>query len=215
MIRVMLAEDHDILRDGLKTMLVENVGIRIVGEAANGKELIEFLELTPVDVVLMDINMPVMDGFEATSYLREHYPHIGVLVLSMIEQQHYVQRILNAGAKGYILKNSSRQELIEAIYDVAKGNQVIGKGIDLNSTYEIPDERRFQKMPNLSEREMQVLTFIAEGLTNTEIAGKLCLSKRTIESHRKNLLEKTNCKNSSALIKYAIYKGLLKDVRID
>jgi DNA-binding NarL/FixJ family response regulator len=215
MIRVILAEDHDILREGLQSLFREEKEIKIVGEAPHGKALIDLLHLTPVDVILMDVNMPVMNGMEATAYIGKYFPQIKVLVLSMIDHKNYVHQMLLAGARGYVLKNASKEELILAIKKVHAGETYISHELETSPDIDKPEEKKYEDQIFFTKRELQILELIAEGLTNSEIADKIYLSKRTVESHRKSLLEKTNSKNSSVLIKYAICKGILKDVNID
>lgn len=203
MIRVILAEDHDILRDGLQSILANDDQIKIVGEASNGKMLIDLMKTVPVDVVLMDINMPVMNGLEATQYITENYKKVKVVALSMMEHSSYLQQMLKAGAKGYVLKSTGKNELIFAIKKVMENEIYISQEMASKQ-----DEK--EGKVKLTKRELQVLELLAEGLTNKEIAEKIFLSKRTVETHRKNLIVKTKSKNTSSLIKYAINEGILK-----
>jgi DNA-binding NarL/FixJ family response regulator len=203
MIRVILAEDHDILRDGLQSILANDDQIKIVGEASNGKMLIDLMKTVPVDVVLMDINMPVMNGLEATEYITENYKKVKVVALSMMEHSSYLQQMLKAGAKGYILKSTGKNELISAI------KKVMDNEIYISQEMASKQDEKEGKI-KLTKRELQVLELLAEGLTNKEIAEKIFLSKRTVETHRKNLIVKTKSKNTSSLIKYAINEGILK-----
>lgn len=216
MINLIVTDDHKIIRDGIKSLLRSEQTIQVVGEAANGNELISLLATTPADVVLMDINMPEKDGFETTQYMAEHYPNIKVLVLSMLDHESYVNKIMNAGASGYILKNAGREELCSAIQLVARGIPYICSEVAMDllkkthSSAPAPSGLRTDmETKDLSKREMEVLALIAEGYTNAEIADKLFTSKRTIETHRQNLLEKTNCKNTATLIRYALQRGLI------
>jgi DNA-binding NarL/FixJ family response regulator len=216
MIRVMIAEDHDILREGLQSLLKDETSIKIVAEAPNGKILLDYLETTPADVILMDINMPVLNGVDTTRIISEQHKNIKVLVLSMLDHPNYLSQMLSVGAKGYILKNSSKAELIKAIHEVAAGRKYISKEIagKLESSNSKSEDAKKVEV-HLTKRELQILELLAEGLTNKEIGDRIFLSKRTVETHRRNLFEKTNCKNSSALIKYAIVKGILKDIAIE
>jgi DNA-binding NarL/FixJ family response regulator len=215
MIRVIIAEDHFIVREGLQSLLKDEPSVKIVADAPDGKVLLDFLETTPVDVVLMDINMPVIDGLKATQIISEHHSHVKVLVLSMLDHPSYLQQMIDAGAKGYILKNSGKQELVEAIHKVASGEQYISREmIESAKALALSQRARRKDELKLSKRELQVLELLAEGLTNKEIGEKIFLSKRTVETYRKNLIEKTNCKNTSALIKYAIVKGILKNEKL-
>ncbi|QCR21451.1 response regulator transcription factor [Pontibacter sp. SGAir0037] len=229
MIKLILTDDHKIIRDGVKALLRDEQNIQVVGEASDGEELIELLSKQSADVVLMDINMPRRDGFETTRYLKEHFPSVMVLVLSMHNHGSYVNKVLEAGAKGYILKNAGKEELTSAIKLVASGNLFIcsdvalellkkaqyttvrssGEGMSVSSPApESPDANTSQHR-ELTKREVEVLLLIAEGYTNAEIADRLFTSKRTVETHRQNLLEKTQMKNTATLIKFALQNGLI------
>ena len=214
-INLMLVDDHKIIRDGIKSFL-KGDEIQIVGEASNGRELLEMLTETQPDVVLLDINMPEMDGLEATKLIKAQYPEVKVLVLSMLDHEKYVQQVFDAGAMGYTLKNIGKDELIHAIRMVANGNRFIGTDVafaflnKLRNILPAPANQPYEKKStDLSAREIEVLKLIAEGMTNAEIADKLFTSKRTIESHRQNIIEKTQVKNTAALIKYALNTGLI------
>ncbi|MGI4886389.1 MAG: response regulator [Janthinobacterium lividum] len=217
MIRLMLADDHAILRDGLRALLAAEPDIDVVGEAGNGAELLALLATTAADVVLMDVNMPVLDGFEVMPELRMRYPGTRVLVLSMLDHEHYVVRMLRAGALGYVLKNAAFQEIIYAIRTVASGQHFLCTEIGLNMLYKAAGSgplassklAELAAETGLTSRELEVLKLVAEGLTNNEIADKLFTSKRTIETHRQNIIGKTGAKNTAALIKLAIHQGLI------
>lgn len=214
-IRLILVDDHTIIRDGIKALLKDKEDIQVVGEAGNGKELLGLLANTPADVVMMDVNMPEMDGFETTTYLKEHYDHIKVLVLSMLDHESYISKILAAGASGYMLKNTGREELVCGIRIVASGGQFICSTVALNLLKKLqnpnykPASTEDKQTRDLSQREIEILKLIADGLTNAEIADKIFTSKRTVETHRQNIIEKTKAKNTAALIKYAISKGII------
>ncbi len=215
-INLVLVDDHKIIRDGIKAFLRED-DINIVGEAANGKELLELLAETQADVVLMDVNMPEMDGFEATRAIKEQFPEIKILILSMLDHEKYVQQMINAGAMGYALKNIGKEELLHAIRLVADGHKFISTDVAFSFLHKLQTNSNGgtawqapeKKPTDLSAREIEVLKLIAEGMTNAEIADKLFTSKRTIESHRQNIIEKTNVKNTAALIKYALNNGII------
>jgi DNA-binding NarL/FixJ family response regulator len=214
MITIILADDHKLIRDGVKSLLADEPSITIAGEVANGKELLDVLSRRPADVILMDINMPVMDGYEATRQIRENYPGTQVLVLSMNDHEKYVSQMFEAGALGYILKNTGRDELVHAIRMVAGGHKYLSADIGVNllnkASQNLTKPVGPKETGELSKREMEVLHLIAEGFTNAEIADKLYTSKRTVESHRQNLLEKTHCNNTATLIRYAVAKGLIE-----
>ncbi|AWM34410.1 response regulator [Hymenobacter nivis] len=217
MIRLMLADDHAILRDGLRALLAAEPGIELVGEASNGAELLTLLASTPADVILVDVNMPVLDGFETTTELQQRFPEAKVLVLSMLDHEHYVLRMLQAGALGYVLKNAAFQEITYAIRTVAAGQRFLCSEIGLNMLYKAagggPTGSSELAEPaggvGLTARELEVLKLIAEGLTNSEVADKLFTSKRTIETHRQNIIGKTGAKNTAALIKLAVRQGFI------
>jgi DNA-binding NarL/FixJ family response regulator len=210
MIRVILAEDHDIVREGLQSLFKDDEDIKIVGEASNGQVLIDLLQTTPADIVLMDINMPVMNGLEATKYISKNHKKIKVLVLSMMDHPGYLKQMLEAGAEGYVLKSAGKEELLMAIKTVFMGKTFISPEVSQKAAAADSKELESKKLVKLTKRELQVLELLAEGLTNKEIAEKIYLSKRTVETHRKNLIDKTNSKNSSALIRYAIVNGIIK-----
>ncbi|TXK49832.1 response regulator transcription factor [Pontibacter qinzhouensis] len=219
MINVIITDDHKIIRDGIIALLHNDPAITVVGEASNGKELIELLDSVTPDVVLLDINMPELDGFETTKYLKQHYPNVKVLVLSMLDHESYVNRVIELGASGYILKNSGKEELSAAIRLVSSGHIYISSTVALDLLKKIGNQNMFssvtcpdtkdKKYKDISKRELEVLTLIGEGYTNAEIAERLFTSKRTIETHRQNLLEKTQTKNTATLIKYALQNNII------
>jgi DNA-binding NarL/FixJ family response regulator len=217
MIRIILADDHTILREGIRALLSTEADLTVVGEAANGEALLELLADTAADIVLLDLNMPGMDGFAALGRLQQDYPKLSVLILSMLDHEKYVARAIDAGARGYLLKNAASPEIIYAIRTVADGRLFLCSEIGLELVRKItqlqPDKVAdpISKQPSdLSGRELEVLKLIAEGLTNAEIADTLFTSKRTIETHRQNIIEKTQAKNTAALIKYAVTQGLIE-----
>ncbi|MBF9219743.1 response regulator [Hymenobacter ruricola] len=219
MTRILLADDHTILRDGIRALLSADADLDVVGEASNGAELLAMLETTPADVVLMDVQMPVMDGFATMPELRRRFPDVHVLVLTMLDHENYVVRMLEAGALGYVLKNAAISEITYAIRTVAAGNPFLCTEIGLNMLYKAvassagtptpSDDGSSPSGADLTARELEVLKLIAEGLTNGEIADKLFTSKRTIETHRQNIIAKTQAKNTAALIKLAVGRGLI------
>jgi DNA-binding NarL/FixJ family response regulator len=217
MIRVFLVDDHPIVRDGIRSLLEREPTVQVVGTAGNGQELLDQLPHTSADLVLIDINMPVMDGHETTLRLREDYPAVRVLALSMLVEELYIGRMLDAGASGYLLKSTGKDEIIHAIRMVMDGKQFLCSEIGLTMLRKVLDWNTSgsapaggQKSQLLSKREMEVLQLIAEGLTNAEIADQLFTSKRTVETHRQNILEKTQAKNTAALVKIALSDGLIK-----
>ena len=215
MTNVLLVDDHDLFRDGLKGMLHKIDEITVVGEATNGLEAIEkYKELKP-DMIIMDISMPLKNGIKATEEIRVEDTEIKILALSMNDDQRNITKMLGAGANGYILKTCREDELLEAVEKVASGEYYFSKDVKhkmIDNFIAInvkPLNQKVKLSAELSEREIEVLNHIADGLTNEEIAEKLFLSKRTVESHRRNMLEKTGAKNSAALVKHAILEGLI------
>ncbi|RPD47820.1 DNA-binding response regulator [Hymenobacter sediminis] len=215
MIRIFLVDDHTILREGLRAALSSEPSLTIVGEASNGQELLDQLPTTPADVVLLDINMPVLDGLATTFRLREEYPEVQILILSMLSHERHIGQLLDAGAAGFVLKNVDKAEIILAIQSVASGRPYLCSEIGIMMLRKVlsqtgsGSEDQTKKPSDLSNREREVLQLIAEGLTTNEIADKLFTSKRTIETHRQNIIEKTQVKNTAALIKYAMENGPL------
>jgi len=215
LVKVILVDDHTIIRDGIKALLKDSKDIVVVGEAGTGKELLAMLPNLDADVVLMDINMPELDGFETTTILREQNSDLKILILSMLDHENYIAKILDAGASGYLLKNTGREEMICGIKIVAAGGQFISSAVSFNMLKKLQNPNyksvstEEKQTRDLSQREIEILKLIADGLTNAEIADKIFTSKRTVETHRQNIIEKTKAKNTAALIKYAISKGII------
>jgi len=206
-VKLFLVDDHKIFREGLKHLIeVEEVGT-VVAEAGNGQEFLLKLEDATPDIVLMDISMPLMNGIEATQMARDKYPDLKVLALSMHGDEEYYYKMIEAGVKGFLLKDSGIKEIERAIYAVLEGesyfsNELLRQIISgMNSKKS--NESAVEK-DGISTRELEVLKLICAGLTNEEIADKLCISAQTVKGHRSNLLSKTNCKNSASLVMYAI-----------
>jgi DNA-binding NarL/FixJ family response regulator len=217
MTRLFLVDDHLVLREGLHQLLGQEPGLQIVGEAGHGQQLLEMLPTTPTDVVLLDLYMPVLDGIATAQQLRTHYPQLRILMLSMVEEPLSVGEALAAGAHGYILKNADKDEIVTGIQAVRNGKRFLCSEIGLalldtvlasESGIPAPRLAPTSAMP-LTRREREVLQLVAEGLTTQQIADQLFTSKRTVESHRQNMLEKTGCKNTAALISWASLHQLL------
>lgn len=214
MIKILLAEDHNIVRKGIRSLLEKEAGIAVIGEAACGQEILDLLQegLAP-DVVLTDLHMPGISGVELVTSIRSSFPAVNVLVLSMADQENHVIELINAGATGYILKNVTHEEMVYAIRQAAQSQLFICSDIVSKLVSKFPfnparpaaDKLRAE----LSEREKQVLTLIADGYTNIEIADKLFTSRRTVEGHRQNLLDKTGAKNTATLIRFALRNDLI------
>jgi DNA-binding NarL/FixJ family response regulator len=213
-VKVFLVEDHDIVRQGIKALLT-GPDVEVVGEACNGKEALQKLKGVTPNVLLMDYNMPLMNGLECTKRVKKEYPDIKVLILSMHDHESYLIDMLDAGANGYILKNSSRDELIFAIKKIANDGIYMGPEFTLNMLAKYKAAKGFmggQKKIDIkiTDREMDVLNLVARGLTNTEMANKLFTSVRTIETRRKKLLQKTGTNNTATLVRFAVLNGLIE-----
>ncbi|MBC6613190.1 response regulator transcription factor [Hymenobacter sp. BT507] len=215
MIRVFLVDDHPIVRDGLRTVLTAEPLLEVVGEASNGQELLAQLPGTPADVVLLDLNMPVLDGLATTHELQKQHPDLRILMLSMMTHERTIGELLEAGAHGYLLKNADKAEIVTAIHAVAAGKRFLCSDIGLALLEKLLTSETESSAPSpenaihLTHREREILQLVANGLTNQQIADQLFTSRRTVETHRQSLLEKTGVKNTPALIKYAMEQGLL------
>lgn len=210
-IRVLLADDHRIITDGLKGLLATVPDIDCIGTAENGAEAIHAVEHLAVDVVLMDIDMPVLDGLAATERIKAKWPHVKVIILSMHDEAAMVQRMMELGANGYLVKNCGRDELLLAIRDVQAGRKHFSSALMeslLSKRQEIAAQSGLLK--DLSERETEVLAALAEGLTNKEIGDRLFISPRTVDTHRTNLMKKLDTHNIAGLVRIAIKAGLVK-----
>ncbi|MEJ1242197.1 response regulator transcription factor [Chryseolinea sp. T2] len=198
MIRLVIAEDHNALIDGIKLFLEHEKDIQFVGYANNGHELCDLVRLKQPNVVVTDIRMPVMDGITATPLLLKIDPSIKIIAFTMFDQDDAVQQMLNAGAKGYILKNSNLTELIAAVRAVSRGEQYY------DSNIVIPTTTTSKGKGLLSRRQIEILKLVALGKTNQEIADQLFIGKTTVETHRKNMIRILNLKGAGELLRYAI-----------
>ncbi|GAB5552192.1 MAG: response regulator transcription factor [Saprospiraceae bacterium] len=205
MIRIIIADDHTMFRQGLISLLKEEKAVEVVGEAANGKEVMTLLERQSADLLLLDIEMPEMDGFDVLRALRI-YPNIKVLVLTMHTSAEYVKNLIKAGADGYLQKDAEKSTLMEAISKTTIEGSYYTSEI---ATLLLNDLKNKSSSASISPREKEVIQLIVDGNTTKEIANKLFLSKHTVESHRQNILLKLQLKNSPELVKYAIQNGLV------
>ncbi len=203
----MLVDDHTLFRNGLKTLLEESKHIKVVSEAVNGKDFLTKIRSQKPDVVLLDIAMPVMDGVEAASQALSLYPDLKIITLSMYGDENYYNRMVEAGAKGFILKDSEIDEVEKAIITVNAGRTYFSQEL-LQSLLEGLKKEDSVEKNALSEREVDVLQHVCRGKSNIEIADEMCLSKRTVEKHRANIMEKTHCKNTASLVIFAVKNHL-------
>lgn len=214
-IHVFVVDDHQIFLDGIVSLLSDEPNIKIAGTAHNGKEAVEAIRNSNVDVVLMDINMPEMDGIEATKALRKIHPDIKILMLTMHSEPRFIKECLEIGAKGYVLKNISKSDLLKAIDAVYNDKSYLDQDVQEKlissiSSGEEEEDRNYDELAaQITQRELEILQLIALGLTSQDIANKLFISKNTVETHRKNMLAKLNVNNTAALLKIAYKKGLV------
>jgi DNA-binding NarL/FixJ family response regulator len=211
MTKVLIADDHQMFVDGLKSLLEEEKDLCVVGEAKNGLEVLDICDREPIDIVIMDINMPLMDGIQTSRELSKRHPAIKILGLSMYNDRDYISDILKAGALGYVLKNTGKENLLKAISTLQSGSNYLSEEVSktLLSSF-IKNVQYDQAMEKLSDREKEVLECIASGLTTHEIGDKLFISKNTVETHRKNLLYKLKARNTAELINNAYKQRLIQ-----
>ena len=209
-IRIIIADDHQLFRNGLKILLNGFPDFEVAGEASNGEEFLKALRNTDANIALMDINMPEMDGIEATRKGLKLCPDIDIIALSMYGEEEYYYKMVDAGAKGFLLKDSDISDVREAILTVSRGGSYFSQELLYHVIQKIKHRENETKSANLSKREKEILLKICEGLSNQEIAESLFISKRTVDKHRANLLGKTNSKNTASLILFAIKNKLIE-----
>lgn len=218
MIKIILAEDHLVVRNGIKLLLDTQDNISVIGEADNGAQVLNLIQSGKIpDIVLTDINMDDINGIELLNRLNQDYPSIRTIILSMLNTSPYVLEAFGKGAKGYLVKNVSYEELLFSINHIAKGGRYLCEELAMLLIDKLNDQplvsnqaEQFIKDFDISDRELEILQLISDGLTNVEIAEKLFLSKRTVEGHRQNLIDKSGVKNSASLIKMAVKNGIVK-----
>ncbi len=213
-IQLLMADDHEIFRDGFKLMLTRYPDIVLAGEAENGRELVELTQKLQPDVIITDIKMPIMDGIEATKKITELFPDIGIIGLSMFDEDDLIIDMLEAGARGYLIKNAGKEQITEAIRTVYQGDPYYCKTTSHKLTSMIARSRfnPYKKAAKVefSEREVEIIELICRECTNKEISDKLFISVRTVEGHRLKILEKMNIKNTVGLVVYALKMGIVK-----
>jgi DNA-binding NarL/FixJ family response regulator len=209
-IKIVIVDDHQLFRNGLKILLNSFREFEVIGEASNGVEFIDVIKLTFPDIVLIDINMPEVDGIEATKRGLNLNPDLKIIALSMYGEEDYYYKMVDSGAKGFLLKDSDINEVREAILTVNKGGSFFSQELLHHVIQKIKHREQEVKAANLSKREKEILEKICEGLSNQEIADALFISKRTVDKHRANLLSKTNSKNTASLILYSIKNKLIE-----
>ena len=209
-IKVFIVDDHNLFREGLKLLLTSLDFITEIFEAQNGKELLETVKDKQPDIILMDIEMPEIDGIEATKEVLKIFPDIKIIALSMYSDENYYSRMIDAGAKGFLLKNSNFNDVKKALKDVYKDKNYFSPEI-LEAIIKNLNKKKYKKKnTDLTKREIEVLYNICKGLSNQEIADFLYISKRTVDKHRENLLSKTQAKNTAGLVIYAIKNKIIE-----
>lgn len=213
-IRILIADDHSIIRRGLRTLFSRNPGFTVTAEAGDGREAVEQVRKKRPDIAILDVSMPGMTGIEATRIIREEFPEVRVLILTIYDSEEYVYQMVRAGANGYVLKDASSKELFDAVRAVHAGERFFSPGISRIMIEQFV--RRARSGPEvrpaaaqeLTPREVEVLRLIAAGLTNPKIAARLFLSVKTVNTHRTNIMNKLNIHETAGLVRYAIQNGL-------
>lgn len=212
-IRILLADDHTILREGIRSLLENESDMEVIAEAEDGHQAIKMADQNRPDVILMDIAMPRLNGLEATSQIKKFIPDAKILILTMYDNEEYIRKALAAGAMGYILKDAATRELLGAIRAVHQGEAVLSPAVTrlvIEDYLRWGDLKTPEPDDDLSEREREILQLIAEGHTNKQIAEILCISIKTVQAHRSNLMNKLDLHDRGELIKYAIQKKIIE-----
>ena len=209
-IKVLVADDHEIVRQGLKTIISEHSDLSIAGEAENGNQVLKILKKTKVDVVLLDFDMPEKNGLDTLIELKALYPKLPVMILSIFPEDHYGTRFLKAGASGYLQKSSATDQLIDAIRKVFNGGKYISSALTDKLVTSLNKDREQFLHESLTDREFQVFRLLATGKKLKEMADELCLSINTISTYRSRILQKMDLKSNADVIRYAIENGLSK-----
>ncbi len=207
---LLLVDDHTLVTDGLKALLGNDANFEIKGVAQNGKEAIDMLKALKVDIVLMDVDMPEMNGIDAVKFIKKNLPNIKVIMLTMHDEKAVIKQLKDIGADGYLIKNSPKAELINAIKSVAAGDQYFSENV--NEVLQRIDEKPSvsAELEGLTEREIEIIALIAQGLSNKEIGEKLFISHRTVDTHRTNLMTKLNLHNVAGIVRFAMQNNLLQ-----
>ncbi len=214
-IKIIIADDHHLFIEGIKALIKDSDAVQLVGEAYDGESLMQLLKTKSPDVVLMDVNMPKMNGIEATKRIKSQHPEVKILGLTMFDDTNYISEMMKAGASGYLVKTTGKAELINAISKVHEGEKYLSNEVSVKLIERMfdgsGDQLLSQRRLEITPREKEIVRLIAQELTNVEIAERLKNSPMTIITHRKNLLRKLGVKNTAGLIKYVMQHGLLDE----
>jgi len=208
--KIIIVDDHEIFRNGLKMVLGKLKYLDLIAEASNGRDFLDIIDKTLPDIVLMDLEMPIMNGVEATQKALAKYPQMKIIALTMFNEDEYVQNMIDAGVRGFLIKNINKETLDKAIQTVLNGGNYYSEELFIFFTKHVGKEKKKEELDlNLTRREKEILQLICEGLSNKEIADILFVSERTVVGHKTNLLAKTDCKNSMSLMSFAIKNNLV------
>jgi len=213
-IKILLADDHKIFREGVRSILEKEKDMEVIGEASNGAEVLELIEQVKTDVLVLDIDIGSPNGIEITASISEKHPETKIMILSMMGLHDFVIQALEKGAIGFLLKNTGKDEVLTAIRSVSKGDSYFSREVSailIEQLQKPASSRKKHTEIPISPRELEVLKLIAQEFSNAEIAEKLYISIRTVDTHRRNLLEKLGVKNTAGLVKFAIQKGLVDE----
>lgn len=215
-VQILLVDDHPMIRHGIKALLNDDENLEVAGEAANGKEAVEEYKNGDFDLVIMDIKMPVMDGTEAAKELVKLNKDVKILGLSMYDEHRFITKMLQSGARGYILKNTGKDELITAVHKLIGGESYFSSEVSnimmsrfMNNKSESSKDSFANINVSLTKRETEIIRMIANEMTNSEIAEELGISPRTVDTHRRNLLQKLDVKNTAGLVRYALHNNII------
>lgn len=209
-ISLLLVDDHAIVTDGIKALLNGDDSFVIKGEASNGQVALDMLRVLKIDLVLLDVDMPVLNGTQTLAQIKKEFPQIKVVMLTMHDEKAMINSLLQLGADGYLLKNTSKAELVQSLKKVANDEKFISSDVTAILLQSDAEKTRNPLLAQLTEREIEIISLIAQGLSNKEIGERLFISHRTVDTHRTNLMSKLEVHNVAGIVKFAIVNGLLE-----
>ncbi len=210
-IKLLIADDHHLFLEGIRSLLEKEEGMEIMAAASNGEEVLDLIQEIPVDICIIDINMPGLNGIDTAKYIKQHHSQIKIIILTTYNDKEFVMTMLKIGVEGYVLKNATKKDLVKAINEVMQGNNYFASDVH---NYIVNDFMNKVKHSSreavvLTKREKEIVQLLAQELTNDQIAERLHISFRTVETHRKNIMQKTKANNLAGLIKFAYAQGLI------